>query len=365
MLSHSRLRTPPPQIAPRWLTTSTPQRTSPRIQSQLHPITLPRPTQRPFTSTPISRLRTSTKSSYHQRPNYNRFSGSQRTSLFRTLLTKSKPHHFVLIGIGISGLYLYNTDVVEMTGRRRFNCISAERELAMGAESYREVLASERGKVLPDSHPLTKSVDRVLQRLIPMADIEGAEWKVHVIKDDGNANAFVLPGGKVFVYTGILPICQDENGLAAVLGHEIAHVVARHPAERMSTSFLTLGTVFLVSMLFDVSGQLSSMMVNLMWSLPNSRTQEAEADHMGLMMMAKACFDPSAAVRLWHRMQMQEKGVPLQFMSTHPSSYNREEAIRGWLERAEGVYLDSDCGVVGGFVPGFRSAVRENRSVVW
>jgi predicted Zn-dependent protease len=81
-----------------------------------------------------------------------------------------------------------------MTGRRRFNCISAERELAMGAESYREVLASERGKVLPDSHPLTKSVDRVLQRLIPMADIEGAEWKVHVIKDDGNANAFVLPG---------------------------------------------------------------------------------------------------------------------------------------------------------------------------
>lgn len=91
------------------------------------------------------------------------------------------------------------------------------------------------------------------------------------------------------------------------------------------------------------------MMVNLMWSLPNSRTQEAEADHMGLMMMAKACFDPSAAVRLWHRMQMQEKGVPLQFMSTHPSSYNREEAIRGWLERAEGVYLDSDCGVVGGF----------------
>lgn len=80
--------------------------------------------------------------------------------------------------------------------------------------------------------------------------------------------------GKVFVYTGILPICQDEDGLAAVLGHEIAHVVARHPAERMSNSFLTLGTVFLISLLFDVSGNLSSMLVNLMWSLPNSRTQE-------------------------------------------------------------------------------------------
>ena len=80
--------------------------------------------------------------------------------------------------------------------------------------------------------------------------------------------------GKVFVYTGILPICQDEDGLAAVLGHEIAHVVAHHPAERMSNSFLTLGAVFLVSLLFDVSGQLSSFVLNLMWSLPNSRTQE-------------------------------------------------------------------------------------------
>lgn len=155
--------------------------------------------------------------------------------------------------------------------------------------------------------------------------------------------------GKVFVYTGILPICQDEDGLAAVLGHEIAHVIARHPAERMSTSFLTLGTVFLVSLLFDVSGQLSSMLVNLMWSLPNSRTQEAEADNIGLIMMSKACYNPEAAVRLWHRMQQQEKGAPPQFMSTHPSSYNREEAIRGWLERAKSVYVENGCGEIGGF----------------
>ncbi|OKO91608.1 Mitochondrial metalloendopeptidase OMA1 [Penicillium subrubescens] len=217
-----------------------------------------------------------------------------------------------------------------MTGRRRFNCVSHAAELKMGEQSYREVLAQSKGRVLPDNHPLAQMVNRVLQRLIPQVDIVGADWRVHVIVDDGNANAFVLPGGKVFVYTGILPICQDEDGLAAVLGHEIAHVVARHPAERMSNSFLTLGTVFLISLLFDVSGNLSSMLVNLMWSLPNSRTQEAEADNIGLMMMAKACFNPEAAVRLWRRMQEQEKAAPPQFMSTHPSSYNREEAIRGW-----------------------------------
>lgn len=95
-------------------------------------------------------------------------------------------------------------------------------------------------------------------------------------------NFLVACRGKVFVYTGILPICQDEDGLAAVLGHEIAHVVARHPAERMSNSFLTLGTVFLISLLFDVSGNLSSMLVNLMWSLPNSRTQEVRQDWCSL-----------------------------------------------------------------------------------
>lgn len=81
-----------------------------------------------------------------------------------------------------------------MTGRRRFNCVSRHQELNMGEESYREVLNAERGKILPHNHPLTRMVDGVLQRLIPQVDIEGADWKVHVIKDDGMVNAFVLPG---------------------------------------------------------------------------------------------------------------------------------------------------------------------------
>ncbi|KAF3394058.1 putative T-complex protein 1 subunit theta [Penicillium rolfsii] len=345
-----------PEPCPRWFPTRSPS-LSPLVSHFQIPIK-PLP-HRPF----------STSAPHSARYTYNRFnSSSSRPSLFHTLIYRSKPHHFVLIGLGLSGVYLYNTEVVEMTGRRRFNCVSHAAELKMGEQSYREVLAQSRGRVLPDNHPLAQMVNRVLQRLIPQVDIVGADWRVHVIVDDGNANAFVLPGGKVFVYTGILPICQDEDGLAAVLGHEIAHVVARHPAERMSNSFLTLGTVFLISLLFDVSGNLSSMLVNLMWSLPNSRTQEAEADNIGLMMMAKACFNPEAAVRLWHRMQQQEKAAPPQFMSTHPSSYNREEAIRGWydvtklidpmslrvltilrLEKAETIYADSGCSTFGSY----------------
>lgn len=226
----------------------------------------------------------------------------------------------------------------------------------MGEQTYREILHAERGKVLPDSHPLTQTVDRVLQRLIPHSGLEGIDWKVHVIKDDRNANAFVIPGGKVFVYTGMLPICKDEDGIAAVLGHEIAHTVAHHSAERMSNHFLTMGAAVLMAMLFDVSGHLSSVLMNFMWSLPNSRTQESEADHIGLMMMAKACYDPQAAARIWAVMQKQEKVAPPQFMSTHPSSYNREEAIKGLLEKAEHVSAENGCGDFGGYVPGFYSA---------
>ncbi|KAJ5126118.1 hypothetical protein N7448_005430 [Penicillium atrosanguineum] len=307
-------------------------------------------THRAFTST------SHPKAQYNRSNQYNRF--NNRGSLFYTLIQNSRPHHFVIIGIGLSGIYFYNTDVVSETGRRRFICVSTAQELKFGEEGYREALNEARGKILPDYHPLVKTVDRVLQRLIPLAPIEGAEWKVHVIKDDGMANAFVLPGGKVFVYTGILPICENEDGLAAVLGHEIAHVVARHPAERMSNSFLTLGAVFAVSLLFDVSGQLTSFLVNLMYSLPNSRSQEAEADNIGLMMMSKACFNPEAAVRLWARMQKQEKGSPPQFMSTHPSSYNREEAIRGWLEKAETIYSDNGCGSLGKYMPAFHDAAQ-------
>ncbi|KAJ6171452.1 hypothetical protein N7470_000519 [Penicillium chermesinum] len=226
----------------------------------------------------------------------------------------------------------------------------------MGEQTYRETLQAERGKVLPDSHPLTRTVDRVLQRLIPFSGLENVDWKVHVIKDDRVANAFVIPGGKVFVYTGILPICKTEDGIAAVLGHEIAHTVAHHPAERMSNHFLTMGAAFLTALLFDVSGQLSSLVMNFMWGLPNSRTQESEADHIGLMMMAKACYNPEAAATLWASMQKQEKGAPPQFMSTHPSSYNREEAIRKLLDKANNLYVENGCSSIGRHVPGFYSA---------
>ncbi|KAL1967321.1 hypothetical protein VTN77DRAFT_3367 [Rasamsonia byssochlamydoides] len=264
-------------------------------------------------------------------------------------------HRYVLMAIGaVGGFYLYNLETVEMTGRRRFNCISVAQELKLGERNYRDVLQHYHGHILPANHPYTIMVNRVMQRLIPHSQLPGADWKIHVIHDDRMMNAFVLPGGKVFVFTGILPICQDEDGLAAVLGHEIAHVVAHHPAERMSSSFIAMLGVVLISSLFDIGGNLSSMIMNLLYSLPNSRTQEAEADNIGLMMMSKACFNPRAAVNFWGRMQKAEKAAPPQFLSTHPSSYNRMEAIREWLPKAETYYENSGCSFASRYVQGFQ-----------
>ncbi|CAG8112158.1 unnamed protein product [Penicillium salamii] len=278
-----------------------------------------------------SHLRTSARPE-HQ---YYRFRNA-RQSRFSRFVEALKPRHFVFIGLGASGVYLYNVEEVEMTGRRRFNCISHARELALGNESYREILASEHGKILAANHPLTVLVDEVLQDLVAGIEIEGADWRVYVIKDDENQNAFVLPGGRVFVYTGILPICRDTNGLAAVLGHEIAHVVAHHPAERMSNSLLKLGVVLALSLLFDVLKRTESDSV---WTFETGCRELLTVS----VIMSKACFNPKAAVQLWARMHEREKQAPPQFMSTHPSNYNRMEAIQGWLDAANIIYRDNGC----------------------
>ncbi|EEH03737.1 mitochondrial metalloendopeptidase OMA1 [Histoplasma capsulatum G186AR] len=253
-----------------------------------------------------------------------------------------------------------------MTGRRRFNCISNDMELQFGKQTYMMTLQEYRGQFLPESHHLVRYVDDVFRKLIlsgqPQLGEEDAmlknlKWKVHVINSP-EMNAFVLPGGNVFVFTGILPICRDRDGLAAVLGHEIAHVLAHHPAERMSSNIIVIVTALAASMLFDVSQNLSSMILNLMLALPNSRAQESEADEIGLMMMAKSCFKPEAAAGLWSRMHQAEKAAPPQLLSTHPSSRRRMEAIQKLLPQANIAYDDSGCGLTGRYAESFGQTFR-------
>jgi metalloendopeptidase OMA1, mitochondrial len=267
----------------------------------------------------------------------------------------------IVVGAGGGVFYIYNLEEVPVTRRRRFNLISpsTEVELFGGEQPYNTILRSYHGRILPGDHPLTIQVAQVVEKLLPTTrGLAGDDWRVHVIDDPREKNAFVMPGGKVFVFSGILPICQDENGLAAVLGHEIAHNVAHHAAERASRSSFVMLIAFAFSYLFDVSGQFGGGIADLILSLPNSRTQEAEADHIGLLMMAEACYNPQAALDFWARMKTAEQFEPPQFLSTHPSHYNRIEEIKKWLPDAQRIYDDTGCGSPSRYTTDFAEALK-------
>ncbi len=180
--------------------------------------------------------------------------------------------------------------------------------------------------ILPAWHPLTQRVRRVTARLLPYSGLEDDDWEVLVVDDPHTANAFVLPGGKVFVFTGILQLARNDSALATVLGHEIAHNLADHHGERLSQAFGTGILLYAVSALGAFIGLdplflhwLGKPLMNAAFGLPMSRLQESEADYIGLMMMAQACYDPTEAVRFWARMEKStEEQVP-EWMSTHPA----------------------------------------------
>jgi predicted Zn-dependent protease len=183
-------------------------------------------------------------------------------------------------------------------------------------------------------------VERIGVRLARAAERSDYRWEFSVI-DEKQVNAFALPGGKVAVYTGIFPVAEDSDGLAVVMGHEIAHVIARHGAERMSQGLAAeLGANVLGA---AVGGGPSANLVLAAYGLgaqlgvllPYGRTQESEADHIGLILMAQAGYDPRAAIGFWQRMAGASRGgSPPEFLSTHPSHETREQQIREWLPEA-------------------------------
>jgi len=216
---------------------------------------------------------------------------------------------------------------VEGTGRTQLMLISPQQEQALGAQAYQEVLSKER--ISNDAH-MTGIVRRVGERIAAVANRPDFAWEFKLIESP-QVNAFCLPGGKIAVYTGILPIMKNEAGMAVVLGHEVAHAVARHGGERISQQ---LGAALVMDIaaagLGDASPRNKELAlkalgvgVNVGVMLPFSREHELEADQLGLMYAAKAGYDPREAVRLWERMESAGKGKPPEFLSTHPSERHR------------------------------------------
>ena len=257
------------------------------------------------------------------------------------------------MGAGLGGFYYYNLEEVAISGRRRFNIYSPAQEAAQAESSYKMVMRQYGTKVLPPHHHLSEMVNKVLDRLIPAAGLEGQNWEVKVINDDNEMNAFVLPGNRVFVFSGIFPICAGEDGLAAILGHEIAHNIAHHTGEKLSHSFFLPLLSLALSYVLDIGTWESQSLVDLALRLPFSRRMESEADHIGLLMMAQACYDPRAAVGLWERMAQAEKFIVPQILSTHPASKKRMAVIEEWLPQAQQKRAESRCETTRRHMDGF------------
>jgi len=281
--------------------------------------------------------------------------------------------------------------------------VNEAQERELGIQTQLQTLSEYSNRLLPPNHPVTKRVRRVAQRIVESSGLgrmksggemsaveqsvpsfgggsgsldmgevlfgggEGGEqvkegkdteWEVYVIDDKKTKNAFVLPGGKIFVFTGILPVSANDDGLATVLGHEVAHQVARHGAERMSSMKVLFALGFLLESLgLDVG--ISRLLLTFLLQLPNSRKSESEADFIGLRLMAKACFDPAESTKMWQRMSESEggQGLNVDFLSTHPANAKRIKQLTQWLPEAQQVRASSSCGFVSSQFGGFLDAL--------
>ncbi len=254
----------------------------------------------------------------------------------------------LLFAVGAAFYYFANQKTVPFTGRKQLRTMNPGQEMALGLQSYKQVLMQNRGKVLPPDQPIVQKVREIGRRLQAAAKPEdpGFDWAFNVI-DGPQVNAFALPGGYTVVYTGIIPVAQNENALAAVMGHEIGHALAHHGAERMAQQNIQKIVGAGVAMGaggMDYGAQRTVMGIfgagsKFGFALPFSRKHESEADYIGLILMARACYDPREAPRLWERMKKASGGrAPAEFASTHPSAETRIAQFEAWMPEAIKIY---------------------------
>jgi len=244
------------------------------------------------------------------------------------------------------GLFYYysHNELNPYTGRSQLVGLNPEQEIALGFQSYQQVLRSED---VQHSGPEVTLVKKVGERIAAVSENSAFDWEFNVIRSQ-EENAFCLPGGKVAVYSGILPITQSEDGLAVVMGHEIAHALARHGAERMAHGQLAQYGQLAIGMATNEMDTQTRQMIMGAFGLgsqfgvllPFSRKHETEADMIGLKLMAKACFNPIEAPKFWKRMSeiKSSSNSPAEFMSTHPSDETRIENLESLLPEAIEIY---------------------------
>lgn len=257
----------------------------------------------------------------------------------------------IVLAIAIAAFKYFSAPTVRdaETGKKIRGSLTDQQGAALGLQSFQKVLQTEH--VVP-AGPAVEQVTRVVHNLLTIVKVlePGFDWQVRVV-DSPQANAFCLPGGKIVVYTGILPITQDDDGLAVVLGHEIAHAILRHGSQRMLQTevFNTVlqGASTAVSM-GDMSPEHQRAVMGALGAttkygvlMPFSREHETEADERGLLYAARAGYNPQAAVKFWERMAAAGGGQPPEFLSTHPSHGSRIARLKEIMPKAMSEYEQS------------------------
>lgn len=271
-------------------------------------------------------------------------------TMSRRLFTTNAAVGLLLVALGLPGC-----ETNPYTGRSQLLMTSVAQEMNLGAQAYQQVKNDPKVKLSQDPREI-ELVKRVANRIIEAAKrskyaemAQQFQWEVTVIKDDKTMNAFALPGGKIAVYTGIFPVAKTEAGLAAVMGHEVVHALARHGAERMSQGQLTGAALQVAGAAIGASGTSPLLSQAAMAALgagaqvglllPFSRSHESEADYIGILLAADAGYDPREAVHLWERMEQLSSGAgPAEFLSTHPGHSTRIQQLKKWMPEALAIY---------------------------
>jgi predicted Zn-dependent protease len=239
-------------------------------------------------------------------------------------------------------LFVVACQSVQQTGRSQFIVVSESQERQLGDDAYRDILKKSQ---LSNRGDWQAQLRRVGERIAAAAERPDFKWEFNVIQGK-EINAFALPGGKIAFWEGIMPIAQDDSGIAVVMAHEVAHALARHGAERMSQEvgaqaigqILALGVGQVSPGLQEDFLKLYGLGASVGVLLPWGRAQESEADQIGLTLMAKAGYDPATAVAFWQRMSKVSGEKPPEFLSTHPSDETRIAQIKAWLPEARSHY---------------------------
>ncbi len=254
---------------------------------------------------------------------------------------------FILTGL------IWACATVPLTNRSQLALISNAEIIPLSFQNYKQVLAEGNLSTNEEQTAMVKRVGVKIQKAVETymvqnglsSQLNGFEWEFNLIEEN-TVNAWCMPGGKVAFYTGILPVCKDETGVAVVMGHEVAHAIANHGRERMSQQMALNGILSVGSVATSKSeSQLDDILLQAVGAasplgmLKFSRDQESESDHIGLIFMAIAGYDPAAAPEFWERMSAMAGGSqPPEFLSTHPSSTTRIVDLKKWQAEANTYY---------------------------